>query len=172
MHVYLGGIEMLDEDHRATMPAMMTPHRQFAAWALVAYAGLHLVFAFFDWVLPGAAFGARSAGASFTSLVELALPLIGVLLATTFTPELPSARLIAAVALVEYAAAVLFGALAWLFGLSSTGAGGGARAAFDSLEFVTLGLLRLGLAVVAGLMAYRTWVRLGGSLPVRIVRAQ
>jgi hypothetical protein len=154
------------------MPAMMTPHRQLAAWALVAYAGLHQVFAFFDWVLPGGAFGARSVGASFTSLVELALPLLGVLLATSFTPELPSARLITTVALAEYTVAVILGALAWLFGLSSTGAGGGARAAFDSLEFVTLGLLRLALAVIAGQVVYRTWVRLGGTLPDRIVRVR
>ena len=153
------------------MPAMTTSHRQLAAWALVAYTGLHLVFVFLDWVLPGGAFGARSAGAGFTSLVELALPLLAVLLATGLTPELPSARLISAVALAEYAFAVAFGALAWLLGLSSSG-GGGARGAFDSLEYVALGLLRLGLAALAGRVVYGTWVRLGGTLPVKIVRVR
>jgi hypothetical protein len=142
--------------------------RLVAAWALVIYAGLHLVFAFFDWVLPGGSFGARSAAAGFSSLVELALPLAGVLLATGagLASELPATRTIAAVAVTEYAATVGFGALAWLFGL------GAPHGVLASLEYLTLVPLRLGLAVLAGLVVRHAWVRLGGSLPWKTTRSR
>jgi hypothetical protein len=147
--------------------------RLFAAWALVGYAGLGLVFAFFDWVLPdGGSFDRRSAGAGFTALVELALPLVGALLATGagLAPALPQARRIAGVAVAEYAAAVVLGALTWLIGLGSLG-GDTANATFDGLAYVLLGLGRLALAALAGAVVYQAWVRLGGALPVKVVRA-
>src|SRR5262245_45824200 len=56
--------------------------RLLAGWALVGYAGGYLVFAFFDWVLPGdGTFTGRSSGAAFTSLTIMAMPVIAVLLA-------------------------------------------------------------------------------------------
>src|SRR5262245_2200963 len=114
----------------------ITQPRRLGAWALVGYTGLYLVFAFFGWVLPDGSFGARSAGAGFTSLVELALPLIAVLLATGagIAYALPDAKLITTVALIEYAVAVLFGALAWLLGLSEAGDDG----AFDGVRYALL----------------------------------
>ena len=67
--------------------------RLLAAWALVGYAGLHLAFAFFDWLLPGDGnLADRSAGAGFTNLVVLAMPVVAVLLATQIQPTLPRAK--------------------------------------------------------------------------------
>jgi hypothetical protein len=154
--------------------AVLAEPRRFAAWGLTSYTGLYLVFAFFGWVLPdGGSFGARSAGAGFTALVELALPLIAVLLATGagLTGAVPRARVIAGVALVEYAVAVVLGTLTWLIGLGSVG-GHNARGAFDAMSYVLLGLGRIGLATLAGLVVYSAWVRLGGVLRLKVVRAR
>ena len=139
--------------------------RQVAAWALVGYAGLFLVFTFFGWLLPGGTFAGRSAGAGFTALPELALPVLAVLLATAVEPPLSGAKLIAAVALLEYAVVLLFGALTLLIGLGSFGHGFGPRVGFDVTSYFVLGLGRLALAVVAALVVYRAWVRLGGTMP-------
>lgn len=146
--------------------------RFYAAWALVGYTGLYLVFAFFDWVLPdGRSIGARSAGAGFTALVELALPLVGVLLATGagLGAALPKARLIAGVALMEYVIAFVFGALAWIIGLDALD-GSDANRTFDAMAYIVLGLGRLGLVALAALIVYQAWSRLGGVIPVKLVR--
>ncbi|HEY7224944.1 MAG TPA: hypothetical protein VH561_15325 [Micromonosporaceae bacterium] len=148
--------------------------RLLAAWGLVGYAGLYLAFTFLDWVLPGGGtFGVRSAGAGFTTLVELALPLAGLLFASGagVASPLKQTRVIATVALIEYAFAVFFGTLAFLIGLGSLG-GGSVKAAFDAIGFVVLGLGRLGLAALAGLVVYQAWARVGGVLPVKLVRVR
>ncbi len=124
------------------VPMTTAAPRQLAAWGLVVYTGLYLVFVFFNWVLPdGRYFGARSASANFTALVELALPLAATLLATGagLATAVPAARLITAIALVEYAVAIVAGALAWLIGLGSVG-GDNANATFDALAYAILGL--------------------------------
>lgn len=139
--------------------------RQLAAWALVGYAGLFLVFTFFGWLLPGGSFAGRSAGAGFTSLPELALPVLAVLLATAVEPTLRAATLITAVALLEYAVVLLFGVITLLIGLGAFGDRSGPRVGFDVTSYFVLGLGRLGLAAVAGFVVYRIWVSLGGSLP-------
>jgi hypothetical protein len=139
--------------------------RQLAAWALVGYAGLFLVFTFFGWLLPGGSFAGRSAGAGFAALPELAMPVLAVLLATTVEPPLRAARLITTVALLEYAVVLLFGVLTLLIGLGAFGDGSGPRVGFDVTSYFVLGLGRLGLAAVAGFVVYRIWVSLGGSLP-------
>jgi hypothetical protein len=146
---------------------MTTPKpRQLAAWALVGYAGLYLVFAFFGWVLPdGGTLGHRSTSAGFTSLVEMAMPVLAVLLADAVAPRLPQAKLIATVALLEYVVILVFGVLTLLIGLGTFGDQSGPRPGFDATSYFVLGLGRLGLAAVAGLMVYGAWTRLGGTLP-------
>lgn len=139
--------------------------RQLAAWALVGYAGLYLVFTFFGWLLPGGTFAGRSAGAGFTALPELALPVLAVLLATAVEPPLRAAKVITTVALLEYVVVLLFGLLTLLIGLGAFGDRSGARVGFDVTSYFVLGLGRLGLAAVAGFVVYRLWVNLGGSLP-------
>jgi hypothetical protein len=145
--------------------------RLVAGWALVGYAGAHLAFAFLDWLLPGdGAIAERSAGASFTNLVVLAMPVVAVLLATQVQPTLPRAKTIVTVALIEYAAIVLFGLVAWLIGVGAVADGpyGNANRAFDVLGYFVLGAGRLVLAGVAGLVTYRAFTHLGGTLPVGI----
>jgi hypothetical protein len=145
--------------------------RMLAAWALVGYAGLYLVFAFFDWMLPGDGdLADRSAGAGFTNLAVLAMPVVAVLLATQVQPTLARAKTIIAVALVEYAAILLFGVFALLIGVGaiSDGPFGSANRTFDVLGYFVLGAGRLALAAVAGLVAYQAFTRLGGALPVGI----
>jgi hypothetical protein len=140
--------------------ALPAEPRQLAAWALVGYAGLHLVFAFFSWVLPdGATLGVRSVDAGFTSLAEIALPVLAVLIATGVHPQ---AKLIATVALLEYVVILLFGVLTLLIGLGVYG--GSPRGGYNALVFFVLGLGRLALAAIAGLVVYQAWTRLGGSL--------
>jgi hypothetical protein len=143
--------------------ALLAEPRQLAAWALVGYAGLHLVFAFLRWLVPGefTTFAGRSAIASggFTALVELALPVLAVLLAAAIAPPVRHAKLIATVAVVEYAVLLFLGVITFLIGLGGfSGADG-----LDVLTYVVLGLGRLVLAAIAGLVTYQTWARLGGS---------
>jgi hypothetical protein len=72
----------------------------------------------------------------------------------------PNARLIATVALVEYAVVLFLGAITFLIGLGGLENVNG----LDVLGYLLLGLGRLALAVVAGLVTYHAWTRLGGSL--------
>jgi len=147
---------------------MLTAPRQLAAFALVGYAALHLVFAFFDWLLwDGGRFSDRSAGAGFTALVELAMPVVAVLLATQIQPTLRLAKVIAAVALVEYAVIVVLGLFALLIGVAAVADGPfhNPNAAFDALAYFVLGFGRLILAAIAGLVSYQAFTRLGGVLP-------
>jgi hypothetical protein len=146
---------------------LLAAPRQLAAWALVGYAALYLMFTFFGWVLPGASFAFRSANAGygFTALPELALPVLAVLLATAVEPPLRLANLISMVALLEYAVILLLGLITLLIGLGSFGDRSDDRVGYDVMSYFLLGVGRLGLAAIAGLVVYRAWVRLGGSLP-------
>jgi hypothetical protein len=143
---------------------LLAAPRQLAAWALIGYAGLHLFIAFLDWIAPRQfqTFAERSAIATgtFTALVELALPVVAVLVAAWGDTPVAQARLIALIALVEYVVVLFFGALTFLIGLGGFVNVNG----LDVLGYLLLGLGRLGLALVAGLVTYQTWTRLGGSL--------
>jgi len=147
-----------------TPRGLLAAPRQLAAWALVGYAGVHLFVAFLDWVGPERfqTFANRSAVVSgaFTSLVELAMPVVAVLIAAWGNAPVPNARLIATVALVEYAVVLFLGAITFLIGLGGLENVNG----LDVLGYLLLGLGRLALAVVAGLVTYQAWTRLGGSL--------
>lgn len=97
-----------------------------------------------------------SAGSSFFAFVGVeatVLPLLAVLLATHVRPVVPKAKLITQVALGEYAAGALFGALTFLIWLVG-------RLAEDVLDAL-LGLLTrvawLAVFAVAGYLVYRIW---------------
>lgn len=147
--------------------------RSLAAWALVAYAALHLVFSFFDWLMPGDGnLFTRSAGAGFTNLFVMAMPVVAVLVAVHLSPVLPGAKLLATAALLEYAVAVVLGGLAWLIGFASVFDGGvnSANDAFDGLRYLVMGLADLALLAVAAFFVYRAFAQLGGRLPVTLTR--
>jgi hypothetical protein len=147
--------------------AMMANPRSLAAWALVGYAGLHLIFAFFDWVLPGnGTLSTRSAGADFTTLVVMAMPVAAVLLATQVQPVLAAAKTIAAIALVEYAVIVVLGLLTLLIGVGAVADArvSSANQSFDVLAYFVLGLASLVLAAIAGLVSYQAFTRHGGTI--------
>jgi hypothetical protein len=140
--------------------------RALAAWALLGYAALALFFAFFHWLLPGGTFSGRSASAGFRSLILIALPVLAVLLAAYVTPELPGARLVALVAMLEYLAILFFGLITLLIGLGVV---------FDSvhsfsdffgaLDYLIMGLAALILAAIASYISFRAYTNLGGRLP-------
>ena len=147
--------------------------RALAAWALVGYAALHLFFAFFDWLLPGdGTFTGRSANAGFTNLFVMAMPVVAVLLAVHVAPVLNHAKLITAVALVEYAVSLVFGVFALLIGVGAVADGSirNSNDAFDALAYFVMGAAALALIAVAGWVTYQAFVRLGGSLPVAMNR--
>jgi hypothetical protein len=153
--------------------AALASPRSLAAWALVAYAALHLVFSFFDWLMPGDGnLPDRSAGAGFTNLFVMAMPVVAVLLAVYLSPALNGAKLLATVALLEYVVAIVLGALAWLIGFASVFDGGidTANDAFDGLRYLVMGLADLALLAVAALVVYKAFTSLGGRLPVTLTR--
>lgn len=152
--------------------ALLAAPRRLAAWVLVGYSGLHLALVFLRWIVPAdfTTFGTRSASAAtgFTALVELAMPLLAVLLIGSevgrtgvTSSSQTQAKLIATVALIEYAAILFFGAVTYLIGL---GADFGPRDGLALLSYLLLTLGRLVLAAGAGLVTYQAWTRLGGSL--------
>ena len=152
--------------------AVLGSPRALAAWALVGYAALHVFFAFFDWLLPGdGSFSGRSANAGFMNLFVMAMPVVAVLLAAQIAPVLAHARLLTAVALVEYAVSLVFGLFAWLIGLGAVvGSVDSPNDSFDMLAYLVMGIAGLALIAVAGWVTYRAFVHLGGSLPVSINR--
>ena len=147
--------------------ATLSSPRALAAWALVAYVAIWLFFTFFDWVLPGeGSFSGRSAGASFDSLLVMTMPVLAVLLAAHVTPAVAGARLIAAIALIEYAVALFFGFITLLIGLGAMfDAVDTINEVFDALGYFVLGLANLGLIAIAAYVVVRSYTGLGGKLP-------
>jgi hypothetical protein len=141
--------------------------RALAAWALLGYAALALFFAFFLWLLPnGDTFSVRSANSGFRGLTLIALPVLAVLLAAYVTPELPLARLIALVAMIEYLAILFFGLITLLIGLGAVfDRVNTVGAFFGGLSYLVMGAAALILAAVASYICFRAYTRLGGRLP-------
>jgi hypothetical protein len=149
------------------------PLRPLTAWALLALAGAIIFFGFLDWIFPDSPrdFPDRFGVGAFTEIPVLAAPLLAVLVATTMGPVLGHARLIGAVALIEYAVALLLGTLAFLITLASRfeglhdesvyAFGGVLHRLGDTIET----LLLLALLALAALWTYRTYTRIGGTLP-------
>ena len=140
--------------------------RALAAWALLGYAALSLFFAFFHWLLPGGLFSVRSANAGFRGLILIALPVLAVLLAAYVTPELPGARLVALVAMVEYLAILFFGLITLLIGLGAVfDSVNSFSDFFNGLDYLVMGLAALVLAAIASYVSFRAYTKLGGRLP-------
>jgi hypothetical protein len=134
--------------------------RLVAAWALLGYAALFLFVTFIRWVMPDDGF---LGGADFTNLVVMAMPVAAFLLAVHVQPQLPAARLITIVALVEYAFALVFGFLAFLTGLGRIDiddVSDGVRVALD----LVMQLATLGLVAVAGYVVLRAFMDRGTRL--------
>jgi hypothetical protein len=156
------------------------PLRPLTAWTLLALAGTIIVFGFLDWIFPVGPrdFPDRFGVGAFTELVVLAAPLLAVLIATKIGPMLAHAKLVGAVALIEYAVALLLGALAFLItlagrfeGLDEDGLyafGGVLQAVGGIIET----LLLLALLALAALWTYRIYTGIGGTLPRLNVQAE
>jgi hypothetical protein len=141
--------------------------RPMFAWALVGYVALHLLFAFLFWIAPtGGTFGSRARSADFVSLYTIALPLLAVLIATQIQPILAGSKVLAGIALIEYAVALLFGALTFLIGLAyaftSIDSAGGALGAF---RYMVIGAAELAILALAGYAVLRVYQSLGGRIP-------
>jgi len=149
------------------MRSLSSP-RALAAWALVAYAALSLLFSLILWIAGDGSFSGRSRDAGFDNLVVGAMPVVAVLLAVHLAPVLPRSKLIVTVALIEYAVALFFGIVTLLVGLG---------AEIDSvndgndwlyaLNYLIIGLANLGLIAVAAYVVLRAFVGQGGRLPVK-----
>jgi hypothetical protein len=142
--------------------------RTLFAWALLGYVALQLFFEFFLWIVParGTSLAARSFSAGFVGLYTIALPLLAVLIASQISPMLTQAKLMAAIAVLEYLAAVLFGALAYLLGIiQAFDYVDGARGALMALRYLVMDAAELAIAALAGYAVLRVFLALGGTLP-------
>lgn len=143
--------------------------RLLAAWALLGYVALFLLFRFIQWILPGddafRTFSFRSATAGFRQLEVMVMPVIAVLLAVHVAPALRSARLLSAIALIEYAVALFFGTVTLLVGLGRVfDDARDTSDAFNALEYLLLGLGDLALMAVAGYVAFQAFRNMGGRI--------
>lgn len=156
------------------------PLRPLTAWTLLALAGTIIVFGFLDWIFPVGPrdFPDRFGVGAFIELIVLAAPLLAVLIATKVGSVLGHAKLVGAVALIEYAVALLLGTLAFLITLAGRFEGlhedgyyafGGALQAVGDI-IVTL--LMLALLALAALWTYRIYTGIGGTLPRLNVQAE
>jgi hypothetical protein len=153
-------------------PANGVPVRLLTAWALLALAGTIILFGFLAWIFPPSRtdFLDRFGLDSFTNLIVLGAPVLAVLIATKLGPVLRQARLIGLLALIEYAAALLFGALAFLITLASRfeGLDSGIYAfggVLQGIGGILVDLLKLSLLAFAALWTYRIFTGVGGTLP-------
>jgi hypothetical protein len=145
--------------------------RPLFAWTLLAFVAISLFFALLAWLVPsdGTTIFSRSwdANGSVTGLILIALPLLAVLITSVVRPVVGGAKLMAFVALVEYAFIVLFGLLTFLLGLAYVvDVIHDARSSFSAFSGILLALLRLVLAALAAVATWRTFTALGGKIPL------
>jgi hypothetical protein len=162
----MGAMVILDV---AAVRARIRPLRAFVVLGLLGYPALLLVFAFARWLLPlypNEDFTSRSNYHSFVNEWTIVAPVLAVLLATAVPPALGLARPIALVALGEYAAALLFGTLSFLVGMSGpfgrisdSGTAYVLGREFDALAYLVIGTGTLGLAALAGFVTLRALPR-------------
>ncbi|NUT36984.1 MAG: hypothetical protein HOV79_28340 [Hamadaea sp.] len=143
--------------------------RPLFAWALLGYVALHLVFEFFSWLVPSRhdSFTMRSYYADFVGLYTIALPLLALLIAVQITPVLGASKIMAAIALAEYAFALFFGVVTFLIGLgyAFTFAETSAATAFGGLRHLVMSVAELALLALAAYASLRVFTSLGGKLP-------
>lgn len=153
-------------------PAYGVSVRPLAAWALLLLAGATIGFEFLSWIFPphDGDFLDRFTIDVFTALPVVVAPLLAMLLATRMGPVLPAAKLMGTLAVIEYAAALVLGALVYLITIATRfdhlGDGiyafGGVLAGLGGLA---IDGLWLGLLALAALWTYQIYLRLGGTLP-------
>lgn len=153
-------------------PGYGLPVRPLAAWALLLLAGTIIGFEFLSWIFPpfSGDFLDRFSFDRFTALQVLVGPLLAMLLGTRVGPVLPAAKLMGLIALIEYAAAVLLGALVFLITIATRfdNLGDGIYAfggVLHGLGGLAIDGLLLALLALAGLWTYQIYLRLGGTLP-------
>ncbi|BCJ73980.1 hypothetical protein CS0771_35240 [Catellatospora sp. IY07-71] len=146
----------------------LQPLRLMFSLALLGYAALHLGFQLLTWIIPamGTTLVSRSLNADFLDLLVLSFPLVAVLIATHLAPQLAAAKVLSLVALVEYAVAVFFGAIAFLIGLGGFGWVDTFPEAVQALGHMVLTVARLGLVALAGYAVLRVFLALGGRITV------
>lgn len=149
------------------------PLRSLTAWALLALAAITVIFGFLYWFFPtfSQPFLDRFRVDTFANITVLVAPLLAMLVATRIGPVLRGAKLMGLLALATYAAALLFGVVAFLVSIADkfNVAGLGVYYAFGSvlqgLGNVITELLLLGLLTLAALWTYGIFTGLGGQLP-------
>lgn len=160
-------------------PGASIPVRTLTAWALLALAAVIVLFNFLQWIFPPfqTDFLARLDVSQFANLNVLVAPVLAMLLATKVGAQLANARLIGLIALATYAAALLFGLLAFLLTIadkfdSLSGLGGfyGFGAVLQGVGRILSELLLLSLLALAALWTYKIFTGLGGRLPALNVR--
>lgn len=150
------------------------PLRSLTAWALLALAAVHVLFAFLHWIFPSfsrSSFLDAFSVTHFANLTVLVAPLLAMLVATKIGAVLRSVKLIGMVALATYAGALLFGVVSFLVTIADKFDVAG-RDAFYAFGYILQGLgglvrelLLLGLLALAALWTYRIFSQLGGKLP-------
>ncbi len=145
---------------------MIGSPRALAAWGLLGFVALSQFFAFFFWILPhGGGLASQSAAAGFRDLFVLAMPVLATLLAAKVAPVMPGARVVAAVAAVEYAIALFFGTITLLIGLGAVFDGiHDTRGSLGALQYLAMGVAALLLIAIAGYAVVRVYLDLGGRL--------
>jgi hypothetical protein len=142
--------------------------RPLFTWALLAYVAAYLVFAFLSWIVPSPheTFTSAAYFAGFTDLYPIVLPLLAILIATQMDSVLPGAKLMAGIALIEYAVALFFGVITFLIGLGYAFTGiDHFSDVIGAMRHLIIGLLELGLLALAGFAVLRVFTALGGKLP-------
>jgi hypothetical protein len=146
---------------------------------LLALAAVIVLFNFLRWIFPPfqTDFLNRLDVGQFANLNVLVAPLLAMLVATKIGAQLAGARLMGLIALATYAAALLFGVLAFLLtiaekfdGLDGLGGFYVFGAILQGLGSIVGELLLLGLLALAALWTYKIFTGLGGRLPALNVR--
>lgn len=142
--------------------------RPLFSWALLGYVALYLLFSFLSWIVPSPhdTFASRAYFAGFVDLYTIALPLLAVLIAAQIDPVLPAAKLMAGIALIEYAVALFFGAITFLIGLGYAFTGvDNLSDVIGAMRHLVIGAVELGFLALAGYAVLRVFLSLGGKLP-------
>lgn len=134
---------------------MLGPLRPLFAWALLGYAAIEIFFTLVFWILPlGGGFSSRAHGADFTTLTTIGFPLLAMLISVELKPALSVARLVTVIALVELAAVLVLGTMAFLvslpFALLDTNG-------VSMLAHVVFSVAGLGFAALAGYTCLRVF---------------
>lgn len=143
------------------------PLRTLTAWALIGVAALRVLFEFLEWIFPTTPGQgtARFDVYAFADPWIIVAALLGVLVATKLGPAVSNAKLMTTIALSTYAAAAVFGLVAFLVGLADHFEAGGREGIYafgfvlQSLGGILDELLWLVLVALAGLWT----VKLAGS---------